>query len=145
MRKRTHREIDCLFPFYRERNPTITKLSAQQPRGRGAEEMTAFYLMCIYHQSSRWRQIYHTYHVFAQHLIPPHFPHLKPNCFFFSSLGRERHAHDYRARLHHWSYHNKLHVNSFEKCLFLHVLDQIPNPHFLHILHYLLGQVRMSV
>lgn len=47
MRKRTHREIDCLFPFYRERNPTITKLSAQQPRGRGAEEMTAFYLVYV--------------------------------------------------------------------------------------------------
>lgn len=88
-----------------ERETPQNKTLAQQPRGLAVEEprkcnstsnkkdhSISSYVYIIYHQSSRWRQIYHPYHVFAQHLIPPHFPHLKPNCFF-SSLGRERHTH----------------------------------------------------
>ena len=140
-----------------ERETPQNKTLAQQPRGLAVEEPRkcnstsnkkdhSISSLCVYYIASiiTLAADLSSLSCVRATPYPTPLPSPKTKLLFFFSWERERHTHDYRARLHHWSYHNKLHVNSFEKCLFLRVLDQIPNPHFLHILHYLLQQVRST-
>lgn len=115
---------------------TPRSMSRGNATPRQKQRTTAFYLMWIYHRSSRWRQIYHPYHIFAQHLIPPHYPHLNQSAFFCSFHLGETHT---RLQGQATSYRNFCIACQFIWKMFVSsCTDQFPTPHFLHILHYLL-------